>query len=173
MNLEALESFRVFARTLNFTHAAAARHLTQPALHKQIKLLGESLGVELYRRRGRELQLTEAGVEVARFSREVVDRSAQLKSQLHDGEVGSKVTLVAGRGSYQYLLGDAIRAFAKSNPDGLRLLTDDRTGTLAAIRGGEAHLGVTVLEEIPEDLAVALLTEMQPQLVVSSRHRLG
>ena len=74
MNIEALESFRVFARTLNFTRAAEQRYLTQPALHKQIKLLGESLGVELYVRRGRELKLTEAGVAVAKFSREVLDR---------------------------------------------------------------------------------------------------
>ena len=96
-----------------------------------------------------------------------------MRAQLHEGEAGSRVTLVAGRGSYRYLLGEAIRSFAKSFPDRLRLLTEDRAGTLAAIRGGEAHLGVTVLEELPDDLEAVLLVEMLPQLVVSTRHRLA
>ena len=175
MNLEALESFRLFSETLNFTHAAKQRHITQPALHKQIQVLGESLGVDLYRKRGRTLELTEAGVTLAKFSREIVDRTTQLKGKLHNQGVAgeNRVTLSAGRGSYLYLLSDAIRAYTNAYPRGMKLRTEDHAGTFAAVRSGEAHLGVTVLIESPPDLEAKLIHEMAPQLIVPKNHKLA
>jgi len=173
MNLEALESFRIFAKTLNFTRTAEARHLTQPALHKQIKSLGESLGTPLYRREGRSLVLTEAGEMLARFSSELGDRIGLLKRALQGSVAEAKVTLVAGRGSYLYLLGGALESFQEACPGRIQLLTRDREGSLQALRMREAQLGVTVLEELPKDLRATLLMEVEPHLIVASDHSLA
>lgn len=163
----------MFAETLNFTHAAKKRNITQPALHKQIQTLGESLGVTLYFRDGRDLKLTGAGVTLARFSREFADRSQQLNRQLYETVAGSQVSLVAGRGSFLYLLGNALTSFTSRYPNGARLMVKDQRGTLDAIRSGEAHLGVTVLRELPRDLDARLLRDEPAQLIVSVEHPLA
>ena len=58
--LNALRVFEAAARHLSFKEAAAELHITQAAVSHQIKSLEEYLGVELFRRAGRGVQLTEA-----------------------------------------------------------------------------------------------------------------
>ncbi len=173
MNFEALESFRIFADTLNFTRAAERRFLTQPALHKQIQNLEAELGIGLYGKQGRTLYLTAAGIKLARFARETGERMIAIKSELRGDQNEVPITLSAGRGSFRYLLGEAIQAFQTSNPGKLQVRVDDSEGTLTAIRDGSAQLGLTVLQDIPADLQVTSLKEVRPHLIVAIRHKLA
>ncbi len=59
--LELLPTFDAAARHLSFTKAAAERFLTQSAVSRQIKALEEELGVALFRRRHRAIELTDDG----------------------------------------------------------------------------------------------------------------
>ncbi len=56
-----LRSFETAARLLNFTRAAEELNLTQGAISHQIRELEEALGVRLFDRRHRGLNLTDAG----------------------------------------------------------------------------------------------------------------
>jgi DNA-binding transcriptional LysR family regulator len=67
INSEWVRAFVTFAETLNFTHAATRLHISQPALHVQIRKLGESLQTPLYVRHGRSLTLTDEGRKVLAF----------------------------------------------------------------------------------------------------------
>ena len=58
--LNALRVFEAAARHLSFKEAANELSITQAAVSHQIKTLEEYLGVELFRRAGRGVQLTEA-----------------------------------------------------------------------------------------------------------------
>src|SRR6058998_342588 len=58
--LNALRVFEAAARHLSFKEAAHELSITQAAVSHQIKSLEEYLGVELFRRAGRGVQLTEA-----------------------------------------------------------------------------------------------------------------
>jgi len=58
---KSIEAFIVVARALSFTEAASALHLTVPAVSRRIKNLETELGVSLFHRKPRALQLTEAG----------------------------------------------------------------------------------------------------------------
>ena len=58
--LNALRVFEAAARHLSFKEAAAELSITQTAVSHQVKSLEEYLGVELFRRSGRGVQLTEA-----------------------------------------------------------------------------------------------------------------
>jgi LysR family transcriptional regulator, glycine cleavage system transcriptional activator len=58
--LNALRVFEAAARHLSFKEAANELSITQAAVSHQIKSLEEYLGVELFRRSGRGVQLTEA-----------------------------------------------------------------------------------------------------------------
>ncbi|HWP87497.1 MAG TPA: LysR family transcriptional regulator, partial [Burkholderiales bacterium] len=49
MTLQQLRYFReVVRRDLNISKAAAALHITQPGLSRQMRLLEEELGIELF-----------------------------------------------------------------------------------------------------------------------------
>jgi len=58
--LNALRVFEAAARHLSFKDAASELNITQAAVSHQVKSLEEYLGVELFRRAGRGVQLTEA-----------------------------------------------------------------------------------------------------------------
>lgn len=60
--LKALPAFEIAADRLSFTEAAGVLHLTHGAVSRQIKALESHLGVPLFRRRNRRIELTEAGV---------------------------------------------------------------------------------------------------------------
>lgn len=60
--LNALRAFEATARHLSFTRAAEELHVTPAALSHQIKGLEEFLGVRLFHRRTRAIDLTDAGM---------------------------------------------------------------------------------------------------------------
>ncbi|SHE49122.1 transcriptional regulator, LysR family [Seinonella peptonophila] len=61
MNLLSLRYFLEIARTLNFTEASKNLHISQPALSQQMKLLEKQLGMKLFYRTTRKVELTEEG----------------------------------------------------------------------------------------------------------------
>ena len=63
--LNALKGFEASARHLSFTRAATELNVTQTAVSHQIKLLEDYLGVRLFHRKVRELELTHAGRTLA------------------------------------------------------------------------------------------------------------
>lgn len=60
-SLRAVKSFVAAAKYLNFTRAAEALCVTQAAISRQIRELELALGVVLFKRTGRAVELTEAG----------------------------------------------------------------------------------------------------------------
>ena len=56
-----IEYFLKVAETLNFTVAARELYISQPALSKQIKQLEEEIGVRLFRRDTKQVELTAGG----------------------------------------------------------------------------------------------------------------
>ena len=61
MEFRRLRYFVAVAEELSFTRAAAERFVTQSAVSRQIKGLEDDLGVALFRRGHRSLQLSDAG----------------------------------------------------------------------------------------------------------------
>lgn len=169
LTLDSLRAFEEFSRTMNFTHAAEALHISQPALHTKIKKLSATLGRVLYLKEGRRLELTREGQEVVRFARELREEVEAFSESF----LTQRVTLAAGAGSYLYLLGPALREFRAQSESRLELLTTDREATLRALRLGEAQLGVTVLESVPRDVEASLLHSLPPALVVPRGHPLA
>ncbi len=169
-----LHAFAAFALTLNFTHAARAVGLSQPALFERIGRLAEQLGAALYEREGRTLRLTAAGTRVAAFAREELARASAFLGELHGEDRRQTVTLAAGEGAYLYLLGPALRAFARADPDTtLCLLTRGGKDSVSAVREGAAQLAVAAIDLVPDDLLAHDLLRTPLCVAVASDHRLA
>lgn len=173
MDLDLLPAFVAFADSLNFTRAAESLHLSQPAVHMQVRKLGEAVGVPLYRRVGRRIELTKAGAALARFGRETADRTATFLSELRGTAATRPAVLAAGEGAFLYLLGPAIREYRRKGTAPLRLLTRDGPAAVEAVRTGEAHLAVAVAATASDGLVVEPLTEAEMLLVMPRNHALA
>lgn len=173
VSADALASFAVFAEHLNFTRAAAELRISQPALHVKVRKLALALGRPLYHRSGRRLVLTADGEAVARFARTHDERLADFLAEFAGVVPGRPVVLAAGQGAYLYLLGDTIRAVLAEDATRLRLINCDHRQMLAAVRTGQAHLGVGVLDVLPADLTTVELATFPQVLLVPAGHRLA
>ena len=172
MNYEQLRSFVAFATHRNFTHAAKALHISQPALHVQIKKLADAIGRPLYRRDGRALVLTPEGERLAAYGREIAERGATVLAELRGERASGPVVLAAGQGAFLYLLGPAIRRFPKQRFP-LRLLSLTGPETIAAVHAARAHVGVIATNEPPPDLAATRIREVRQHVVMPASHRLA
>jgi DNA-binding transcriptional LysR family regulator len=170
---ERLRAFVAFAERLNFTRAAEDLHLSQPALHVQIRKLSESLNVQLYVRRGRGVELTREGRKLLAFGREQAERQAAFIESLKLGDGHENVVLAAGEGTLLYLLKDAIRRYQRAAKAPLKVLTRDREQALAAVELGEAHLAVTVTDEVPEGFVAKRVAKVGPAVVLPKEHPLA
>jgi DNA-binding transcriptional LysR family regulator len=173
VNAEWVRAFVTFAETLNFTHAAARLHISQPALHVQIRKLGESLQAPLYLRRGRSLTLTAEGRKVLAFGREQEERTAQLIDDIKGTPRDTSVVLAAGEGTFLYLLSEPLRAFQRGKRSKLRVLTRDREQALSAVQLGEAHLAVTVVDDVPPNIISRRIAKVGAAVVVPRNHPLA
>lgn len=81
-SLDLIRGFEAAARNLSFTKAAQELFVTQSAVSRQIKTLEDHLGVALFRRRNREVLLTDAGHvlygSASKALRELEDAAARL-----------------------------------------------------------------------------------------------
>lgn len=169
---EALATFVVFAEHLNFTRAARALHLSQPAVFQHVQRLSEALEATLYRRQGQRLSLTDEGKRVAAFARAVASQTAALRDELAGRDPQEPVVLCAGEGAYLYLLGEAVSRMLAAGVS-LRLLTRDADGTVEALRVGLAHVGVAVIDRVPAEIEATTLRETPQVLVVPRSHPLA
>ncbi|MES1264015.1 MAG: LysR family transcriptional regulator, partial [Peristeroidobacter soli] len=73
-HLHTLEAFESAARHLSFKLAAQELHLTASAISHQIKSLEILLGIKLFRRGNRSLELTKDGGEYLELVRDTLTR---------------------------------------------------------------------------------------------------
>jgi DNA-binding transcriptional LysR family regulator len=110
--------FRAVAEQLSFRKAAEELYLTQPAVSLQIKALEEDLGIQLFDRRGAQVELTEAGRLLFRFSEQskaLLHEAEQAIAQL-TGDHAGKLALGASTTIAQYVLPRLLGEFEREHP---------------------------------------------------------
>ena len=114
--LNALRVFEAAARHLSFKEAANELSITQAAVSHQIKSLEEYLGVELFRRAGRGVQLTEAARACLPKLREGFDALAAAVEMIRERGEETELVITAPPVFTARWLMPRLAGFAKREP---------------------------------------------------------
>ena len=80
MDIRQIEYFVEVAKQLSFTKAAATLHVSQPSISKAIQNFEAELGVPLFYRSSKRLELTDAGQAVLINSMHVLEAFQNMRS---------------------------------------------------------------------------------------------
>ncbi len=146
MDLRQLRYFLAVAEELNFTRAAARLHIAQSPLSQQIKALEQDLGVTLFLRTKRRVEITEAGrvlVGEARSIARRVDEARHLTLRAHQGLLG-RVTIGFTSSAIYDVLPHLLARFRQTHPEVVIALREGvlSLDQLRAIEEGEQDLGL-------------------------------
>ena len=101
MDLRHLKYFIAVAEELNIGRAALRLHISQPPLTRQIQQMEEELGVALFIRTPRGVELTQAGemfLEEARNIRALIERAIERTKRAGEGKLGRMDIGIFGSG---------------------------------------------------------------------------
>lgn len=166
-----LQQFRLFeavARNRSYTRAAEELHLTQPAVHIQVKRLEESMGLPLIELVGKKLLLTRAGDEVYAAALDVTTRLQALADSLTDmkGKVAGplKVGVVTSAKFFMpHFLGRFVHEYPEVQP---QLTVTNRARVLERLANNLDDF--VVFGQIPEKLDLVALPFLENPLVLAA-----
>jgi len=106
-------------RGLNVTAAAEALFTSQPGVSKQIRLLEEELGVDIFLRNGKQLtEVTPAGLRILDYTRRLLRESENIRNvaeEFRDTDKGD-LSLATTHTQARYALPPVIQKFRQSYP---------------------------------------------------------
>lgn len=119
MMSESLKVFLTVADKSNFSRAAKALNLTQPAISFQIQTLEQYYQTVLFDRVNRHVKLTEAGELLLEYALSMSDVQAELERKMQQltGQVKGSLLIGASRTIGEYILPYIICEFYKNFPD--------------------------------------------------------
>jgi DNA-binding transcriptional LysR family regulator len=110
MELRHLRYFVAVAETLSFRQASKQLRVSQPSLSVQIKQLENELGVVLFRRSKRRVEITRAGEVFLSAAREILLRLKQASAAALHAESGEEQS---GSGSFRLRLSILFPGFSR------------------------------------------------------------
>ena len=149
MELRTLRYFITVAELLNFSAAANKLRLSQSAVSRQIQLMEEELGIQLFDRVGRKVLLTPAGRDLLERSYEVqkgVDSLTSRATELASGTHGI-VRIGATPQTLESLIALILPRFQQKHPEVRISLTEDGSANLTqAVEQGDIDLAIGALD---------------------------
>ena len=110
----------VVQQGLNVTAAARVLHTSQPGVSKQIKLLEDELGCQVFKREGRTLtRLTAAGQQVIDHAVRVIEEVENIRrlSADFENEQRGSMSIATTHTQARYVLPDVIQKFRSTYPE--------------------------------------------------------
>lgn len=176
MELRHLRYFVAVAEELHFGRAAERVHIAQPPLSQQIRRLEDELGVQLFDRTKRRVELTLAGRAFLGEARQTLARAEQAvraAQQASRGEVGELAVGFVGSATY-LIVPLVLRTFRHRFPK-VELLLEELSPAEQAerLRLGQIHVGF--FRSVSDDEALTFEWILEERLVMAlpKSHRLA
>jgi DNA-binding transcriptional LysR family regulator len=159
-SLADLRAFVTVGEQRSFAAAAKALHLSQPALSRRISHLEDTLGVRLFDRTTRSVELTTLGRRFLGEMRGLVEDVDRSVASLQDAarlETGD-LTIGCVFSAVHHFLPPLIRAFRAQHPGVLvRIVEEGADEVLDAVKHGEAEVAINYIGMQDPDVEFAPL----------------
>lgn len=96
MDIKQLHYFIALAEELQVTSAAQRLHMSQPPLSQQLKMMETELGVPLFHRNGRHLEITPAGKSLYQHALSITRMMEEAKAEVKESGAGIRGKLSIG-----------------------------------------------------------------------------
>jgi DNA-binding transcriptional LysR family regulator len=171
MELRHLRYFVAVAQEEHMTRAAASLGIKQPPLSHQIQLLEKELGVQLFLRESRRIQLSPAGKVFLGDARAIlasVDQATQRIQRFDMGEEGSIRLGFTSSASLHQMTPDLVRVFRETYPliaveieegaahDLINALEQERIDIAFSRSSVKPYPSIVSMELLKEDMVIAI-----------------
>jgi len=174
-DLRLLRYFVTVAEERNLTRAARRLHIAQQSLSQQIRVLESQLGVALFVRSSRGVELTDVGEVLLREARPVLAQAERAMEAVRRAARGQQGELRVGilASVANYVVPPLVRAFAARHP-GIELRTDDVTikALVAGLREGMLDAGLS-RPPLVDDLETEVILREPVAAVLPEGHPLA
>jgi DNA-binding transcriptional LysR family regulator len=171
LDLRLVRYFTVVADHRHFGRAAAALHLAQPSLSRQIRRLEQQLGARLLDRTPQGSQLTEAGEVFLPLAKALLRSAAQAAARTRAAAEPSRITIGY---TTSIIVTPAVRELRHRYPDAdVQAVHLDWSEPRAALLGHRVDAAVTRLPFPTDGLHVTVLYDEPRALLVPLDHRLA
>lgn len=177
MDIQDIRTFLKVNETGSFSRAAEALFITQPAVSKRIASLEQSLGISLFDRIGKTVQLTDAGLALLPNYQKIldeIDESHRIISNLRETTSG-QLKLATSHHIGLHRLPPVLKKFSRSFPEVvLDLQFMDSEQATQLVLQGEIELGIITLPtQQNERLSLKKVWHDPMHIVVASDHSLS
>ncbi|GAB3940943.1 LysR family transcriptional regulator [Corynebacterium tapiri] len=177
MEIQQLRTFIAVAEELHFGRAAEQLHMAQPPVSRTIKQLERELGVTLFNRSTRSVELTPAAEALLPRARDIIAATHLAKRETiaaSKGERGSVSVAYAGTSTH-LLMGILSRELRAAHPDIRLKLRNQQFAqpALARVLAGEVDVSLGRWDFVPEALESRILQKEDLVLAVPATHALA
>ena len=163
---------------LNVSATAQSLYTSQPGISKQIRLLEDELGVEVFSRSGKHLtRITPAGEKIIEVAGEILRKVDSIKqvAQEFSNEKKGTLTIATTHTQARYVLPDVIQQFMALYPD-VTLNMHQGTSDLALQMAAEGEADFLVATEISDafsDMVIMPCFSWNRSILVPANHALA
>jgi DNA-binding transcriptional LysR family regulator len=178
MELRHLRTIAAVARHGSFSKAAAELHLAQSAVSQQIRRLELELGIEVFRRTSRSVELTPEGEVILGYAQRVLREVDGLHSELGEltGLLRGEIRIGGLHPTGPYDLAELFAEFRRRHPGvAINMVEDTQDDTLARLRNDELDCAFTAVEPdtLGDEYAATLIWEEEFVVVLPPEHPLA
>lgn len=173
MELLQIKYFKCVAKYCNITKASQELHISQPSLSITIKRLEDELGVSLFNRVGKKLELNTFGKHFLKHANSILNEIENAKSELLE-VYGLRNTHISLSASTSFFLIGLLKNFLTFNPTvTMTQSIKDGTKILDALRDRSVDFAITSPPIDEADIESIDLLEEELVVVLPNSHRLA
>ena len=145
MNIRLFEQFLALSHSLHFGRASEICNISVSALSRNIRLLERELGVALFNRDNRSVELSAPGKQFETYARDAVTNWNKIRHELQNtgGALKGEVSLYCSVTASHSILFDLLNQFRRAHPGiEIKLHTGDPEHAIAHIVSGEEDISI-------------------------------
>ena len=154
MQFQIMREFLILANTLNYLAASEQLYISQATLSKHIREMEKELGVSLFNRSTRKVELTELGMRMIPYAQRIVAIQDDYTKEVEEYLERLSNDLVIGCIAHWDAVDLSMMtiAFQKQNPNfHLHIITDESEELLSMLNAGTCQFAIIREEQSPMD----------------------